>query len=429
MAAQSGDPEIAATAGLLHISVDQISLTQSQDAWSRTVRDSVFVSAYPLASWLASSWWRLGHEPLPHQQPGHDWRMAHELGAANHGYVWPRVVFIPDGEAVQVWAAPAASPEQSVQYVQGLDAPRAIPLKAFQQSVHRFIDSVLSRLSAREVADSGLSQLWRFVQDDLADPGACSRRKLEAELGFDPEECPPDVLTAALRWKSEVGDVALSELAPAMSSSGHSPDLTTLSQLAQADGIFGTPSVTSNDVDHLTQGAPWERAVHDARALRRAIGQVTGPMPSHVLHDLLGLSTVSLLDRPFAAGRSPVAVAMPVGPSGLKFVARRRNAVGQRFELARFLGEHLRPSDGGPRWLASTDLSTSRQKYQRAFAAELLCPLDSLLSFLDGDVSTYAIEEASAQFEVSEQVVTNLLLNHGVIQPHWTQHLPYRMAS
>lgn len=96
---------------------------------------------------------------------------------------------------------------------------------------------------------------------------------------------------------------------------------------------------------------------------------------------------------------------------------------------ARFLGEYLRPPDETERWLASTDLSTSRQKYQRAFAAELLCPLDSLLSFLDGDLSSYAIEEAAANFDVSEQVVTNLLLNNGVIHHHWAKHLPYQMAA
>ncbi|MCX2865530.1 hypothetical protein OOZ63_27280 [Paucibacter sp. PLA-PC-4] len=128
MPAGSGEPEVAATAGMLNISVDNVSLTRSQDVWAKTVRDNVFLSAYPLAMWFASSWWRMNHEPLPTQQPSHDWRMAHELGAANHGFVWPRIVFIPDGEAIHVWAGPSITAEQSVQYVQGLDAPRIVAL-------------------------------------------------------------------------------------------------------------------------------------------------------------------------------------------------------------------------------------------------------------------------------------------------------------
>jgi len=34
----------------------------------------------------------------------------------------------------------------------------------------------------------------------------------EAELGFDPEECPEQALDAALQRESQVGDAALSEL-------------------------------------------------------------------------------------------------------------------------------------------------------------------------------------------------------------------------
>ena len=131
MAAASGEPEVRATAALLEMYVDTISLTRNQDLWAETVRDNVFVSAYPLAMWFASSWWRLNHEPLPTQQPSHDWRMVHELGAANHGFVWPRVIFIPDGEAIHVWAGTSMTPDQSVQYLQALEVPRMITLAGF----------------------------------------------------------------------------------------------------------------------------------------------------------------------------------------------------------------------------------------------------------------------------------------------------------
>jgi hypothetical protein len=150
------EPEVRATAALLDMYVDTISLTRNQDLWAETVRDNVFVSAYPLAMWFASSWWRLNHEPLPPQQPGHDWRMVHELGAANHGFVWPRVVFIPDGEAIHVWAGASMTPDQSVQYLQTLDVPRTIALPGFQQSLERFIHSVLARLDAK----GSLDRIW-----------------------------------------------------------------------------------------------------------------------------------------------------------------------------------------------------------------------------------------------------------------------------
>ena len=429
MAAASGEPEVKATAALLDIYVDNISLTRNQDIWAETVRDNVFVSAYPLAMWFASSWWRLNHEPLPPQQPSHDWRMAHEVGAANHGFVWPRVIFIPDGEAIHVWAGASMTPAQSVQYLQALEVPRPVSLTGFQQSIKHFIHSVLARLDAKGLAGSNLAHLWALVQEDSADPEAFRRRKLEAELGFDPEECPEQALNAALQWKRQVGDAALSELAPAIAASGATPDLAIIGRLASADGIVGTPAISPDSIDHLEHGAPWERAVHDARALRHKMGNVSGSISNRSLHDLLGLSRESVANWSAPTGRSPVAVAMPMHDHQLKFIPRKQNPAGQRFELARFLGEYLRSSPNEACWLASTDLGTSRQKYQRAFAAEFLCPIDGLTSFLDGDFSSYAIEEAANTFNVSEQTVTTLLLNNGYIHHHWTGSMPYRMAA
>lgn len=429
MAAASGEPEVRATAAQIDIHVDRICLTRNQDVWAETVRDSSFLSAYPLAMWLASSWWRLNYEPLPAQQPGFGWRSAHELGAANHGFVWPRVIFVPDDEAIYVWAGTSMTPGQSVQYLQGLGAPKLISLSGFQQSVHRFVQSVLARLDAKDLAGTNLANLWAVLQEDLADPEAVRLRKLEAKLGFDPEDCPEDVLNAAIQWEGRVGEQALSELAPAIASSGASPDLSVLGQLADAAGIVGTPQVTPDSILHLESGAPWERAVHDAQALRRVMSNVNEPMTSESLHSLLGLSTAALEEGAVSGARPPVAVAMPMTGNELKYLPRRRSPIGQRFELARFLGEYLRPSTEKGRWLASTDLKTSRQKYQRAFAAEFLCPIDSLTSFLNGDFSSYAIEEAAQQFEVSEQTVTSLLLNNGYILRDWSETLPYRAAA
>lgn len=429
MAAASGEPEVTATAALVDMYVDNISLTRNQDIWAETVRDNVFVSAYPLAMWFASSWWRLNHEPLPTQQPGHDWRMVHELGAANHGFVWPRVVFVPDGEAIHVWAGTSMTPDQSVQYLQALEVPRMITLTDFQQNVERFMHSVLARLDAKGLAGSNLAHLWALVQEDLGDPEAVRRRKLEAELGFDPEECPEQALNAALQWESQVGGAALSELAPAITASGATPDLALIGQLASAGGIVGIPDISPDSIDHLDHGAPWERAIHDARALRHKMGNVSGSVPDRSLYNLLGMSSEAAVNWSAPVRRSPVAVAIPMNDHQLKFVPRRHSPAGKRFELARFLGEYLRPSTHEARWLASTDLSTFRQKYQRAFAAEFLCPIDSLTSFLDGDFSSYAIEEAATEFNVSEQTITSLLLNNGYIHHHWTDSMPYRMAA
>jgi hypothetical protein len=425
LSSNSGAQELRHTAAQLGIFVDETSLTRSVDLWSQTVRDEVAVSAYPLAMWFASSWWRLNHEslPLPGQQPSHDWRMAHELGAANHGFVWPRVLFASDGEAVNVWAAPTRSQGQSVQYLQGLDHPRTIALDDFQQSVRNFIHSVLSRLGAKERPDTDLASLWALVQEDIADSEVNRRRKLEAELGFDPEECPPDLLDAALDWQQRIGGATLTELAPMLSSGGNGPDLSTLQSLIGAKGLQGAPEVGIGDIDHSKQCLPWQRAVHAARSLRQHLRNADRPITDPDLYGLLGLTT-SQVSNWRTEGRPRAAVAIPEQGNRFRFMPRRRNHTGQRFEFARFLGDHLRPTAHAQEWLASTDLATSRQRYQRAFAAEFLCPIDALTDFLSGDFSESTIEEASDRFKVSDQTVRSLLSNNGHITPsYWDQSI------
>lgn len=61
------------------------------------------------------------------------------------------------------------------------------------------------------------------------------------------------------------------------------------------------------------------------------------------------------------------------------------------------------------------------------FAAEFLCPIDTLVDVLKGDYSESAQEEAAEHFKVSEKTVGSLLANHGYIERVEPQ-LPYRLA-
>jgi len=87
----------------------------------------------------------------------------------------------------------------------------------------------------------------------------------------------------------------------------------------------------------------------------------------------------------------------------------------KRFELARLLGDYLLTENTDKQWLTSTDLFTSRQKYQRAFAAELLCPINALQEYLKNDYSESAIDDATEHFQVSQTTVNMLLRNNGLI--------------
>lgn len=431
----SGPMEIRETSAFLTLQAGDTIVTRNEDLWSKTLRDSVLVSTYPLASWLAASWWRLNWEPLPKQggRPAADWRMAHEMGAANHGYVWPHVVFASDNEVMQVWAsAPHSGHEQSVRYLS--ECAVSMPLEQFQSGVDAFVSAVVRRLSAVGQGGSDLAQLWELVQADRQDPAATRYRKIEAALGYDPDECPQALIEQALAFDQAMGGTVLAELAPLYGKFGSEPSLDALDELREQPGLLGRPAVPDLHLARPRSAGepPWVRAVAAARTLRERIGLGQGKVRDETLQELLGLRRADAAEPPGAGVRRRSGIGVPQAAGQFKFMPRKRHPVSRRFELSRFIAD-LVQTQGTPQWLASTDLSTSRQKFQRAFAAEFLCPIDELTEFLDGDFSESGIEDAAEHYDVSEHTVASLLANNGLIQPPWAHgygevRLPYALG-
>lgn len=413
-------PQIRQTMGMFGLKVGDISLARNEDTWSQTIRDSVLVSAYPLAAWMVSSWWRLLYEPLPPTgtRPSVSWKMAHELTAANQGFIWPRVILASDTELMQIWStASNAIEQQSVRYINSLDRPFPVDLLEFEQTAKAFIESVLSRLDATGITNTPLANLWQEVQEELADPYASQYRCCEAELGFDPDECPENLVKDALKLVEQMGGKTFSEVAPAYSKDllEARPLSAEINELIQESGFDGKPEVS---VDHSTSPefskAPWQKANEVAYRLRDVIDIEEDPVTDDQLYDLLGLhkAEYEAFDPP---PQRRVSIAVPSEQIGFKFHTRKRHPIAKRFELARFIGDYLLYGNHGESWLANTDLRTSRQKYQRAFAAEFLCPLSSLRAYLDNDYSESAMEDAAEHFKVSSQTVESMLTNNGLI--------------
>lgn len=405
--------------GMFRLRLGDVTLTEHEDIWSKTIRDAVLVSAYPLAAWMASSWWRLLFEPLPpnNTKPSVDWRMAHELTAANQGFIWPRVILASDTELMQIWSIPSPVVErQSVRYINGLEQPCPINLREFEQTAADFIETAIDRLSAMGVHHTPLANLWQEVQEERSDADATKYRRCEAELGFDPDDCPESVVEDALNLAERMGSKTLSELAPACSQNlSEAKPLSSIIELIQASGIQGKPDISIDySVNPETPKAPWQRGNEIALLVRNAIDPGENPITNDKLYDLLGLQK-SEYEGWNPPSRQHISLAVPSKENGFNFHPRKKYPTAKRFELARLIGDYLFYGHQGESWLTSTDMRTSRQKYQRAFAAEFLCPLKHLQAYLDNDYSESAIEEAANYFDVSSRTIESILGNNGLI--------------
>lgn len=417
------------TSARLTIQVQDACLTRNLDTWSRTVRDSVLVSAYPLAMWLATFWWRLNFEPLPAigSQPDLDWRIAHELAAANHGYVWPSVVLASDGESVTFWAQQTDSPQQSVNYLCNLNVPQTVALTEFQQRATDFIESVIRRAAAMGHAQTDLSGLWSLIREDMNDPRQKTLRMLEARMGFEPEECPDGRLKQAMDLQSVAGTGAMAELAPVFGKGSGTAGMIQLDQLRVATGLRGVPQISRYPALTTQDGtASWQQGVKAARQLRAELGHAQAPITNQQLLDLLGL-TPRQIESWQPTGKPAVGVVKPLDKGQVAYLPRKRHPLSKRFEWARLVGAHLL-AEQPDHWQVESDLSTATQKRQRAFAAEFLCPIEALAGFLEGDFSESAIEDAAERFAVSETTVTSLLANNGYLTRGSDAAPPYRMA-
>lgn len=416
---EHGVPEDRATAAQLRISFDEQFATRIVSDWSHSVSDSVRVSAYPLALWFARSWWRLRWEPYPLTPPRSvSWRMAHEMPAAGHGYLWPLLTFASDGESIDVTCRP--SPREAggpIRYLANVKA--SVEANDFVRQIDEFVSLVLNRLDDEPLlGDTELHRLWAEVTAERRDDTVTLWRKLEAQLGYDPDEAPEQVMQDLQHLADIAGDAAVGEIAPALPRNRMAQALAETIEAEKGQGVEGrvfkpiygsTPRAPLNAL-------PWERGRQLATNARHAWALSNETVSDDDLSELLGVPAATFIGLDASSRRKPFGLAIRQGDNRLKMHFRRRNRPDVRFEAARYLADHL-TAPATDHWLPVTDTKTARQKMQRAFAAEFLCPIDMLKAFLDDDFSEYAIEEAADHFGVTPRTVRSHLANHALLSP------------
>ena len=409
--------EVRETSAMIGVTLGEGSATRNQDIWSNTVQEEVRLSAYPLALWFASSWWRLRWEPLPlGARATMSWRAAHEMPAAGCGYLWPHIVFASDGDSVQI-ASMQSKPESIEPVHYFADRLVSIDARTFEREIDAFIDSTSALLHARLGRTTDLHALWEEVKAERRDPNLGYERRLESMLGFDPDECPIDVLDLFKSLVPQAGSLAVAEIAPAFATEDPGRSIRDILQVAATGDLVGKVNEALKPGSCKIDGAApaWERGWQLARMARSELGLQYAPISNEALCELVGLPADRVLALDVQPPRRPIGLAVRDGTgSGFKHIFRKRHPTGRRFELARFICEYL-ATGAGDRWLPSTDAKTARQKVQRSFAAEFLCPIDAIMSHIGDDYSDDAIDDVAGYFSVAPLAIQAQLVNNKIL--------------
>lgn len=427
-----------ATLCRLAVNADRQLLTQNVSIESGDICDSVVVSAWPLAVWLGWNWWRLLYETGPvqkfgqHSNPSVDWERAHYLPSADYGYQWPHIRFVSDEKFIYVHLTPDSNGYVRVARYNGNVGPILVTCDDFAKGIMDFLNKVDSRLEDQFAKDD-LRGLLKQLSEEIEDKELAEYRKIEAMTGYDPDEAP----TAIIEWGRSLihkyGETFFNSVASSINRSynGYGRPAERLEKIANAAkevGIYGIKGkfVLGNEVSpmHSTSLAPWTCG----RALARHVRQQIGLAPDKILES-------SLLRAWFEIDKKTLKNGQSCGESGichkngdsLKFRFADEGAThytrNRRFFLARLAGACLDGKFDADLWLAIGPGATWSQKMQRAFAAELLAPIEVVSNMLPNSPTPGSVQKIADHFATTPYTIAHSLANNKVISREMAERL------
>jgi hypothetical protein len=386
----------------------------STDSEGHRYHSGPHVSGYHLAEWLVWNWWRLRWEPGPAvlSNSSLDWRMAHCMTAIGEGYVWPNITFSSDGfqcNVISQRSVETAAPG----YYAGAKAV-TIPATDYEIGVDQFVTRILQLVSDAGLVDTNLHTLWYDLNAELNDPEIARYRRFEALLGFDPDEVDDERVEDCLKDAEFLGEQAWAEVA-----TGAAGSIISARHITDATESL---AFDMNTNDAFRPSLPVKSEWGSREAWRVGIDA------ANLVRDQAGLSHEPISDPHLAelAGISPKVLASDISTNSVSWVflqtddfariaLRSRRDTGRRFDVARLIGDRLFTGIARTHTELLSPATRSysyRQKAQRAFAAELLSPWETVREMLGNDLSLENQEQVADHFAVSPMTIGTLLVNN-----------------
>jgi len=285
----------------------------------------------------------------------------------------------------------------------------------YEAVLDHFLDTVAQHC-ARSADGKALQAILRQIQAERSDLELAGWRRLEACLGYDPDEAPDAVINALVDLEGVAGEDGIEEAAhakPGVDSARILDDVIEATRASKVEVNLDLANQIERDPDLRPIASPWRFAESASADLRRIIGVQHGPLRRDEFADIFRARWTNLKDSTATARDLPYGARL--GDDGdARLALQTRSTHDRRFELARIFGDAIWRS--GSEFGIVSRAKTDRQKFQRAFAHSLLCPFDDLRRELDVNAPTQeAIEAAARKFHVHSTVVRNQLVYKGYL--------------
>ena len=382
------------------------------DPDSKKTFDDITVPAVHLAEGLATDWWSIFG--------GRD--REHQILHYRTGFALPDLSFKCDGSTLEVTGSQLSSRNPSVRFWQ--TGSELLSRDDAQSTLAEFIERVIEQLSCGGVANSEVAVRWSRVSNSRSDPDERAFCEAAGALGADPYL----ISDTDARIIEDAGDLfkeeALIELLAGISRQNRERSRQLLEWVRQMEDRPPDESRLPDLADiaeqirHMvrwsSQERSWAAGYRAARALRGEITAEPGERftSTEVIAKKLGASDF---------------VTTSAIPGVLALIARDEEDAhihlrghepdewtlqAQSFAFARAIGDAVCFPDT-PRSVVNELRDAERQAAGRAFAAEFLAPVQSVLDMVDSGRDDY---EIAGSFKVSPQVVAHQIENQDRIR-------------
>ena len=422
-----------ATFGQLEISVGDRLLTglleHNKDMFKHQYSKGPFVPGYHLAEWFATHWWRLRWEPnskaTNYASHGshldnsvYSWNLSHRMSDIGEGHIWPNIIFNCDGYLCEVTSHKSTDRFAPIKYL-GSD-PTYLQASNWEAAVDGFVTHVMSLLDAAILHDTDLHVAWQELGQERNNEDLARYRRIEALLGFDVDEGNEEYIDDIIKDAKDLGFDAVAELATGAGSTQTSAsDIRDISEelgdvVNVEDGVPLSPS-DFPDVSGWGHDAAWRIGKLFAHSVRHKANLPDGPVSNQALTSLVGASASVVEPYGTSDNSVPFSWVYGLNDSQARVVLWGRMPTNRRFNMARVIGDWV---FGIAQCVSAEPLSPAtmsysyRQKAQRSFAAELLCPWHAAKEYFEGSYDHEDIEQVATLFQVSKMVVDNVLENN-----------------
>ena len=397
----------------------------SADAELEEPRDSVQVSLFPLAEFIAANWWALLYEPQKTPTDVQAYSGRHQIVRHRDGFAYPDVAFYGADSRVLVMASASRIVSAGIEFFTELSGTEQNTLdrNRTEQVLLSFLGAVLDRLSDDDDRD-WLAEKLEGIRHSKNDPNENEYCTLAGMLGADPYDEGDALELAITTVRTTLGSAlarevfATSELSSvidrAQSIKSVADRAISKSRLV-AQHVEGLKKSFATRIGKASPGgfsSSWERGYVAANELRRVLAlDGDRPLPTDDLLQtkLFGgeLSDGARIADWAALGARGIGVD---DSRGFGIAIDTSSRMHPRFQLAATFGDYLFCGDGDI--FLSTGASTDRQKTNRAFAAEFLAPIDAIKVRLAGGRATPdQLRQLAGHFGVSPTTIRYQIIN------------------